>query len=184
MVNSALAPPETHIMCTPRPESAPTVPGALRFSASASDRKRSANPVIELDSDSPPAGFQKPKSTIKAHFVKPAKKFKQSKMWQGVSDPAASLELDVAIADFVLSRNYDFALVADEKFKRVLDVARRAPPSYKPPTPARVGGELLVKLYDVNWQQETERLLKDSRTYGISMYGDGATIQTFPKINA
>ena len=82
MVNSALAPPETHIMCTPRPESAPTVPGALRFSASASasDRKRSANPVIELDSDSPPAGFQKPKSTIKAHFVKPAKKFKQSKM--------------------------------------------------------------------------------------------------------
>ena len=102
-------------------------------------------------------------------------------MWTLPSDPSAVLEMDVAIADFVLSRNYDFAMVDDEKFKHMLRLARRVPPDYKPPTVARVGGELLNKLFDVNWNTETDRLLKDARTFGISMFGDGATIKTFPR---
>ena len=105
-------------------------------------------------------------------------------MWTLPSDPSAVLEMDVAIADFVLSRNYDFAMVDNEKFKHMLRLARRVPPDYKPPTVARVGGELLNKLFDVNWNTETDCLLKDARTFGISMFGDGATIKTFPKINA
>lgn len=36
------------------------------------------------------------------------------------SDPAACLEIDVAIAHFVLSWNYDLALVTDKKL--MLDV--------------------------------------------------------------
>ena len=32
------------------------------------------------------------------------------KMWILPSDPAVELEMDVAVADFVLSRNYDFAI--------------------------------------------------------------------------
>ena len=73
-------------------------------------------------------------------------------------------------------------MVNDEKFKTMIDVAERVPPNYKPPAVARVGGELLCKLYDVNWNNETDRLLKDARTFGISMFGDGATINTNPKI--
>jgi hypothetical protein len=100
-------------------------------------------------------------------------------MWTLPSDPSAVLEMDVAIADFILSRNYDFTMVDAEKFKHMLRLARRVPPDYKPPTVARVGGELLNKLFDVNWNTETDRLLKDARTFGISMFGDGATIKTF-----
>ena len=170
-------------MCTPRSGSAPTVPCALRFSSdSTSGGSKRASTVIDLATDSGAA--QQPKSTLKSHFIQPAKKYRQAKMWSLPSDPAACLEMDVAIADFVLSRNYDFALVEDEKFRRIIDIARKLPPGYKPPTARRVGGELLCKLYDVNWQQETNRLLKDARTYGLSLYGDGATIKTFPKINA
>ena len=47
-----------------------------------------------------------------------------------------------------------------------------------------MGGELLRKLYDVNWVQETDTLLKDSHIFGISLFGDGATIKTTPMINA
>jgi hypothetical protein len=82
-------------------------------------------------------------------------------MWTLPSDPAAELEMDVAVANFVLSRNYDFAMVNDEKFKHMLHVARRVPPNFKPHTVARVSGELLCKLFDVNWNNETNRLLKD-----------------------
>ena len=83
------------------------------------------------------------------------------KMWTLPSDPAVELEMDVAVADFVLSRNYDFAMVNDEKFKHMLHVARRVPPNFKPHTVARVSGELLCKLFDVNWNNETNCLLKD-----------------------
>ena len=178
-----LTPSETHIMCTPRSASAPTVPGALRFSSDSLSvgSKRAAN-VIDLATDS--SAVPKAQSKLKSHFIQPAKKYRQAKMWSLPSDPAACIEMDVAIADFVLSRNYDFQLVEDQKFRRILDLARKLPPSYKPPPAKRVGGDLLCKLYDVNWQQETSRLLKDARTYGLSRYGDGATIKTFPKINA
>ena len=97
-------------MCTPRSASAPTVPCALRFSSdSTSGGSKRASTVIDLATDSGAA--QQPKSTLKSHFIQPAKKYRQAKMWSLPSDPAACLEMDVAIADFVLSRNYDFALV-------------------------------------------------------------------------
>ena len=171
-------------MRTPRASSVPNVPNSLTFSSTAPSSLKRSSSVIDLASEPPSTSASAPKASIKSHFEKQPKKLRQTKMWTLPSDPAATLEMDVAVADFVLSRGYDFALVNDEKFKTMIDVARRVPPNYKPPTVARVGGELLNKLYDVNWNNETDRLLKDARTFGISMFGDGATINTNPKINA
>ena len=99
-------------------------------------------------------------------------------------DPQASLEMDVALADLVHGRLDTFTFGEDPKVQRVLDIARRLPASYKPPNRNRMGGELLRKLCDVNWVQETDTLLKDSHIFGISLFGDGATIKTTPMINA
>ena len=185
VINSVTKSRERHIMETPRAASAPTVPGAPWVSVPiASNRKRPPEEIV-LDADSPaPLAPQKPISSLKSHFGQPVKKMRQTKMWSSASDPAAELQMDVAIADFILSKNYDFSLAEDEKFKHMIDVARKLPPNYKPPSAYKVGGELLTKLYDVNWERETNMLLKDSRTFGISIYGDGATIKTYSKINA
>ena len=92
--------------------------------------------------------------------------------------------MDVALADLAHSNLYGSSFTEDPKLQRVLDIARRLPPSYKPPGRWKMGGPLLNKLYDVNWTKETNLLLKDSHIFGISLFGDGATIKTSPLINA
>ena len=118
-----------------------------------------------------------PKPATKKHH-------QQTKLWQPAVDPASQRKMDVAIADFIHSRQLDFKTAEDPKFKIILDIARTLPRSYEPPSAYKVEGQLLTTLYDVNWDQETHALLKESRIYGISMYGDGATIATTPMINA
>ena len=105
-------------------------------------------------------------------------------MWEPPSDPKAVEEMDVALADLVHSNLYGSTFGEDPKLQIVLDIARRLPPSYKPPGRNKMGGPLLDKLYDVNWSNETNLLLKDSHIFGISLFGDGATVKTTPLINA
>ena len=85
------------------------------------------------------------------------------KLWQAPVDPATKMQMDVAIADYIHSRQLDFNTGVDPKFKRILDLARRSPPNYEPPSAFKVGGQLLRTLYDVNWEQETKLLLKESK---------------------
>ena len=105
-------------------------------------------------------------------------------MWEPPSDPQAAAEMDVALADLAHSNLYGSNFAEDAKLQRVLDIARRLPPTYTPPGRYKMGGTLLTKLYDVNWIKETHSLLKDSHIFGISLFGDGATIKTTPMINA
>ena len=88
-------------------------------------------------------------------MVPASKKGRQTKMWQPPCDPRSEMDMDVAIADLIHSNLYKFGLAEDPNFQRVLDIARRLPPTYKPPSAYRVGGKLLDKMYDVNWMQET-----------------------------
>jgi hypothetical protein len=92
--------------------------------------------------------------------------------------------MDVAIADLVHSKLYDHNFGVEPKFAKILNIARRLPSSYKPPSAYKLGGELLNKLYNVNWATETSSLLRDSKTFGISLFGDGATIKTVSMVNA
>ena len=163
--------------------------------SSAAGRKR---PIPMIDLDSSPASsvttspFASSNSLFTANnggfsnfapVVQASKKGRQTKIWQPPCDPRAEMEMDVAIADLIHSNLLKFGLAEDPKFQRMLDIARRLPPTYKPPTRYHVGGKLLDKLYDVNWMQETSSLLKDSHTFGASLCGDGATQKTVPMIN-
>jgi hypothetical protein len=112
------------------------------------------------------------------------KKGRQLRMWEPASDPQAAAEMDVALADLAHSNLYGSSFGEDIKLQLVLDIARRLPPSYTPPGRFKMGGPLLTKLYDINWSKETHTLLKEALIYGISLFGDGATIKTVPMINA
>ena len=178
-------------ICTTSSVSNPSsVASAASSSAATTSRKRPSQAVIELDLS--------PSSTITgssnfgsnagySHFAPAAtnaKKGRQLRMWEPASDPQAAAEMDVALADLAHSNLYGSTFGEDAKLCRVLAIARRLPPSYNPPGRNKMGGPLLNKLYDVNWEQETNTLLKDGHIFGISMYGDGATIKTTPMINA
>jgi hypothetical protein len=187
---------ETHFAGS-RPNSAPTFTSenaATSVASAAPTYGRKKPPVITIDS-SPASSLTTSTfgSSITsgnggfAHFAPVAtssKKRMQTKIWQPPCDPEAAMKMDVAIADLVHSNLYKFKFAEDAKFQRILDIARRLPTSYKPPTSHHVGGVLLDKLYDVNWHQEATSLLTDAHTFGISLFGDGATIKTTPMINA
>ncbi len=42
---------------------------------------------------------------------------------------------------------------------------------------------MLNAMYDSYYEEEVAKLLDDVKLYGISVYGDGATIKTTPLIN-
>ena len=65
----------------------------------------------------------------------------------------------------------------------MLDIARRLPADYKPPNRHIVSGPLLETLYNENWKENMSSLLKGSREFGVSVFGDGATIVKVPMIN-
>ena len=54
---------------------------------------------------------------------------------------------------------------------------------YSPPSRYEVGGSLLKATYDSYYEEEVAKLLDDVELYGISVYGDGATIKITPLIN-
>jgi hypothetical protein len=109
---------------------------------------------------------------------------RQIKIFQGAADPVATMEMDFAIADMIHSNLLPFSFSTNPKFKRVLEIARRLPRNYSPPNRNRIGGELLEHLYLANWKRESDTLLLEARCFGISLFGDGATIKTVPMVNA
>ncbi|KAL7532944.1 hypothetical protein ACHAWF_009154 [Thalassiosira exigua] len=108
----------------------------------------------------------------------------QLKLFKDSPDPEACASIDIALADLVHSLNLSFMLPSDPKMRRVLDIARTLPSNYKPPGRGEVGGRLLTQIYDQNWKESVEALLLEAQIFGISMFGDGATIQGVPLVNA
>ena len=98
-------------------------------------------------------------------------------------DPNAKAEMDMALADLTHSKLLPFGFPEDVKLKKVLDIARRLPADYKPPGRKKVSGPLLDTLYSENWKDNVSTLLKGSRDFGVSIFGDGATIVKVPMIN-
>ena len=105
------------------------------------------------------------------------------KIHGGAPNPTAALNLDVALADYAISHGGGFNIPSCPKLARVLQCAKYVPNNYKPPGPNKVGGELLKKLYDINWNKAAKSLKTDSHIYGISLFGDRATILNAPLVN-
>ena len=89
----------------------------------------------------------------------------------------------MAIADFIHSCGLPFSLASHHKFKRVLELAKNAPKKYKPPGRNLVAGELLDMNYQLYKDKMMEKLQVDADIYGLSFFGDGATVKKSPLIN-
>jgi hypothetical protein len=69
------------------------------------------------------------------------------------------------------------------KFRRVLLLAKCATKKYTPPGRNKVAGELLDLNYDLYIKKAFESLIKEADVYGISFFGDAATVKKAPLIN-
>jgi hypothetical protein len=92
-------------------------------------------------------------------------------------------KLTMAIADLIHSCGLPFSLASREKFRKVLCLARTSSTKYQPPSRNYVGGELLTVNYDVYMKRIQESLLNEADVYGLSYFGDGATVKKMPLIN-
>lgn len=161
----------------------------LQFSTAAmmQHQKRSSHSV-----DSAATGISSITTTTLAGSGPPSsKKSRIAKLTQltllgGVhsSTPRARTQLDIAIADFIHSNLLSFSIAGCPKFQRILDLAGQVVgQSYKPPHRHEIGGSLLTQLYNQNWDLQINSLLTESKLFGITVFGDGATIKGVPLVN-
>ena len=76
-----------------------------------------------------------------------------------------------------------FSLASDPKFRRVLTHARMVGSNFQPPGRNEVSGTLLDLNYEAYLKKHHTILMKDVTTYGLTFYGDGATVRKMPLIN-
>lgn len=109
-------------------------------------------------------------------------RFHQQKLTEAM-DPQTEGELTMAIADLIHSCGLPFSLASHHKFRRVLSLAKCATKKYIPPGRNKVAGELLDLNYDLYIKKTLETLIKEADVYGISFFGDAATVKKTPLIN-
>ena len=92
-------------------------------------------------------------------------------------------QLDVAISDFIFSKGLPFSICDSQHFKRMLSLARFVTKDYKIPNRNRMSTELLDHSYNQRMKDYEKKLNNEAGRFGISMYGDGATVMKMPLIN-
>ena len=99
------------------------------------------------------------------------------------TDPSAPLKMDIALADFLHSHCLPFALAEDPKLLQMLQVARSLGPNYKPPTRELISGKYLDAIHETSRQQQMTSLLSEARIFGLTVFGNGATIKSVALVN-
>ena len=84
--------------------------------------------------------------------------------------------MDVALADFLHSHCLPFSLAEDPKLLKLIQAAYALGPNYKPPSRELIGGKYLDAIYAQSWKQMMTSLLSEARIFGVTLFGDGATI--------
>jgi hypothetical protein len=84
--------------------------------------------------------------------------------------------MDIAIADFIFSNGLPISLVKCTKFNKLIQSGRHIPPKYTPPYRKNMAGPLLDKIYRSTYDEQMRSLLKESKVFGIALFGNGATI--------
>ncbi len=99
------------------------------------------------------------------------------------ASPQAEEELHIAIAHWIAAHCLPFSMSEDALFKQILAKARATNHKYVPPTRYQVAGRLLDANFAAYQKDSLDSLLADVDTYGVSIFGDGATIVKTPMIN-
>jgi len=88
----------------------------------------------------------------------------------------AENQLTMAISDMIHSLGLPFSLGSEPKFCLILNLARNVGMQYKPPGRNAIANKLL----DLNYEQYTDKskkqLLNEAKIYGLTFFGDGATV--------
>jgi hypothetical protein len=100
-----------------------------------------------------------------------------------VVDPQAEDTLTMAIADLIHACGLPFSLASHHKFLRVLSLSKLVSKKFVPPGRNKIAGELLDLNYQLYKQKNLELLQKEANIFGISFFGDGATVKKSPLIN-
>jgi hypothetical protein len=128
-----------------------------------------------------------PRSSTSSLFFNPKKPKSgpatQMKLCGNAIDPNAPACMDVAIADFIHSHLFPFSLAQDPKLMKIIEEARMLGPLYLPPDRHVIAGKYLDALYVAHWKEQMKTLLLEARIFGITVFGDGATIKTVPLVN-
>lgn len=91
--------------------------------------------------------------------------------------------LTMAIADLIHSCGLPFRLCSEPKFRKVLQLSRLSGTKFTPPSRNSVAGELLDLNYDEYLKKNMLSLMKEVDIFGLTFYGDGATVRKMPLIN-
>jgi hypothetical protein len=128
-----------------------------------------------------------PRSSNLNLFFQPAttkiKNIVQMKLCGNAIDPNATARMDVTILDYINSHCLPFSIAGNPKLTKIIEEARMHGPLYKLPCRHHIGGMNLNALYKTNWKEQLKILLSDGRTFGITIFGDGATIKTVLIVN-
>lgn len=94
-----------------------------------------------------------------------------------------STKLTAAIADFVFSKGLSFSVTEGEHFQQIIQLSRLVPSSYRAPNRKSLSNDLLDISYENTLQKYMGNLEIDSEVFGISLFGDGATVHGMPLMN-
>ena len=102
-----------------------------------------------------------------------------------IDEPNPSVEnrLTMAIADMIHSLGLPFSLSSDKKFRQVIRLSRAVGTTYVPPGRNLIAGELLDLNYEQYIRRHNDLLMTDIGVFGLTYFGDGATIKRTPFIN-
>jgi hypothetical protein len=78
---------------------------------------------------------------------------------------------------FIFSNGLPISLVECAKFHKLIQSAWHNPPKYTPPYRKKMAGPLLDNIYQSTYDEQMRSLLKESKVFGIALFGNGATIQ-------
>jgi hypothetical protein len=110
------------------------------------------------------------------------KAYVQLKIHDG-PNPSSESRLTMAIGDMIHSLGLPFSVASNPKFRKVINLARAVGNAYKPPGRNQVATELLDLNYEAYLQKNMRLLKKEIEDFGITTYGDGATVKKMPLIN-
>jgi hypothetical protein len=125
----------------------------------------------------PGSSFFDPKKKVKSNTAT------QMKLCGNSIDPNAGARMDVAITDFLHSHLLPFSLAQDPKLIKIIDEARKLGPLYTPPNRNEISGKYLDALYSTHWKEQMKTLISEAHIFGITIFGDGATVKTIPLFN-
>ncbi len=88
-----------------------------------------------------------------------------------------------AVVDFTFSNGLPISFVECTQIHQLIQCLRIISPLYSLPYRKNVSGDLLDGIYQSAYDKMIELLLKQSKTFGKALFGDGATIKKVPLMN-